>query len=295
MSMLRSARRVADGPGAPPISLAWWFIPAFACAVVISIAPFCYAIVQSVRASKYLQMREFVGLHNYIGFLLDRNGIVNTFVFCVGTLVLTVPLGVGAALALWRVERFRGFFRTLLLIPWLMSNLVTAKLWGWLMSADLGPVAFEFHRFGIEMPNLATTPGLAMPFLVLVHTWGSFPLIMVMTSAALQAVPKETLEASYVDGATDLQRLFYVVLPIIKNAILVGAILTTINTVNNATMVLVLTGGGPAGETQTVALRVFEEGFKFFEMGRGAAGSVIMFIVNAFFVAAYLKSLKART
>lgn len=287
------ARPDTDNTGAG--SLAWWFLPGFICAVAISLAPFFYAIVQSVRASKYLEMRQFVGLQNYIDFLSGDNGIVNTFVFCLGTLVLTVPLGVGAALALWRARHFQTVFRTILLIPWLMSNLVAAKLWGWILSADLGPVAYELRHFGILMPNPATTPGLAMLFLIMVHTWNSFPLIMVMTYAALQAVPKETLEASHVDGASDIQRLFYVVLPIIKHSILVGAILTTINTVNNATMVLVLTGGGPAGSTDTVALKVFEEGFKFFEMGRGAAGSVIMFIVNAVFVAAYLRTLRART
>src|SRR3954453_9418131 len=118
-------------------------------------------------------MREFVGLQNYFDFLSDSNGIVNTVVFCLGTLVLTIPLGVGAALALWRTKRFQMFFRTLLLIPWLMSNVVAAKLWGWVLSADLGPVAFQLRQLGIAMPNPATTPNLAMPLLVLVHTWSS--------------------------------------------------------------------------------------------------------------------------
>ncbi|MBZ9811279.1 MULTISPECIES: carbohydrate ABC transporter permease [unclassified Mesorhizobium] len=289
------ARRAADSSGTATGSLGWWFLPGFALALAISIAPFCYAIVQSLRASKYLEMRQFVGLQNYVDFLSDSSVITNTVVVCVGTLVLSVPLGVGAALALWRATRFQTFFRTLLIIPWLMSSLVAAKLWGWLLSADLGPVAFQLRELGIIMPNPATTPNLAMPLLILAYAWSSFPLIMVMTYAALQAVPKETLEACHVDGASDIQRLFYVVLPIIKNSILVGTILTTINTVNNATMVLVLTGGGPAGATETIALRVFEEGFKFFEVGRGAAGSVVMFIVNAFFVAAYLKTLRAKT
>jgi ABC-type sugar transport system permease subunit len=81
-------------------------------------------------------------------------------------------------------------------------------------------------------------------------------------------------------------------LPIIRNTILIAVLLTTINSLNNATLVLVLTGGGPGSATETVALQIFNEGFKFFRMGVAAAGSVVVFVLNVIFATIYFRILQ---
>jgi multiple sugar transport system permease protein len=271
------------------------FAPALIYTVAVGLFPFAYAVLQSVHAADFLRMGAFVGLENFVEFLRARNGIGGSIVFCAGTLALTMPIGVGCALALTQIQAGRGFFRTLLIIPWLLSSVVVAKLWAWLVSAQLGPIAYFLQQIGFHAANPATSRSLAMPLLVIANTWMSFPLVTVMTFAALQTVPKELLDAAKIDGANRLQRTFLITIPVIKGSLFVGAVLTTINSLNNATLVLVLTGGGPNGATETVALRVFEEGFRFYRMGVATAGAVIIFALNAVFAAAYLRAMKSES
>lgn len=183
-------------------------------------------------------------------------------------------------------------FRTLLIIPWLISNVVVAQLWGWLMNPQLGPIGYAAQQLGATMPNPVNSDFWGMPFLVLVNAWTAFPLVMVMIYAALQTVPKETLEAATIDGANTRQQIFLVMLPLIRNTILITVLLTTMNSLNNATLVLVLTGGGPSGATETLALQIFNEGLKFFRMGVAAAGSVVVFAINVIFALVYFRILE---
>lgn len=283
---VRAQRRVR---GRGSVVFLW---PAFLLVMAVATLPIAYAFYQSVHASKFLNVGVFVGLANFERFFSRGTGLWNSIVFTIGSVGLAVPLGVAAALALTRIERGRNVLRTLLIVPWLISNVVVAQLWGWLMNPQLGPVGHAVQQFGSTMPNPVNSDLWSMPLLVLVHTWTAFPLVMVMTYAALQTVPRETLEAATIDGATTLQQIFLVMLPLIRNTILITVLLTTINSLNNATLVLVLTGGGPGGATETLALQIFNEGLKFFRMGVAAAGSVVVFALNVVFAMVYFKVLE---
>jgi ABC-type sugar transport system permease subunit len=262
----------------------------------ISVVPLLYAIVQSFYKSNYLQLGEFVGLGNYAEFLLGPDALPRIWAsayFVFGTILLSGPLGLGFALLLNQPIRFRAWFRTILIIPWLVSALVTGLLWAWLFDPNFSPAMQSVETgLGIELPGLLTSFELSMPALIVAHSWACYPMIMVFCLAALQTVPTDLLEAARIDGANAVQRFFYVSFPYIKSSILVALVLTTLNSFNHVTMILVMTGGGPVSTTETMALRVFLEGFKFYRMGTASAGAVAIFVVNVLFAILYARILR---
>jgi multiple sugar transport system permease protein len=269
--------------------------PALLLVAAVSFLPLGQAVVQSLHRSNYLDLGEFVGLLNYQRFLLSESGIQrtwNSFVFVLGSLAVAMPLGFGLALLLNLPLRARGLIRTVLILPWLVSNTVAAILWAWILSAQFGPVAPAVAALGATMPNPLTSQTLAMPALILCNAWGSYPLVMVFVLAALQTIPTELQEAAKIDGASGWQRFRHVVFPLVRNTTLVTLVLTTLHTFNGVSIVLIMTGGGPVGATDVMALRVFEEGFKFYRMGLATAGAVIIFGLNILFTVVYMRVLR---
>lgn len=272
-----------------------WLAPALVLVIAVSFWPLGYALVQSVYRSNYLDLGTFTGTSNFARFLFSEAGMArawNSFVLVAGTLAIALPLGFGLALLLNLPLRGRNLIRTLLILPWLVSNTVAALLWAWLLNAQFGPVADSLAKLGIAMPNVLTSPTWAMPALIICNAWGSFPLVMVFTLSALQTIPKEIYEAARMDGASRWQRFANVTFPLVRNTTLVTVVLTTLHCFNGVTIVLIMTGGGPLDATDVMALRVFEEGFKFHRMGIASAGAVIIFATNVLFTIAYMRVLK---
>jgi len=269
--------------------------PALLLVAAVSFLPLGQAIWQSLHRSNYLEIGEFVGLLNYQRFLLSEAGIErawNSSVFVLGSLAVAMPLGFGLALLLNLPLRARGLIRTVLILPWLVSNTVAAILWAWILSAQFGPVSPVVAALGATMPNPMTSQTLAMPAIILCNAWGSYPLVMVFVLAALQTIPTELQEAARIDGANAWQRFRHVVFPLVRNTTLVTLVLTTLHTFNGVSIVLIMTGGGPVGATDVMALRVFEEGFKFYRMGLATAGAVIIFALNIIFTIVYMRVLR---
>ena len=288
----RRARRPKLGRTLLPYS---FFLPAFLLVAAVSFIPLGYAVTQSLHAADYLGMGRFVGLQNYVRFFEDGRGLANlgrALVFVGGSVALALPLGFGLACVLNQPIRFRGFFRTVLILPWLVSNLVVALLWAWLLNGQFGPIAYLVSLMGGQMPNAVTSPAYAMPALIVANVWHSYPLVMVFVLAALQTVPAELYEAARIDGASAWQRFRLITLPMVRNTTLVVLVLTTLHTFNNVTMVFIMTGGGPVGSTETLALRVFLEEFKYYQTGIASAAAVVIFSLNLLFSLAYVRVLR---
>jgi multiple sugar transport system permease protein len=272
-----------------------FFYPAFLLVAAVSFLPLFYAIRQSVYSADYLELGDFVGLQNYTDLFNVGGGLWNlrsSFYFVGGTLALAIPLGVLLAVLLNRPILFRNFFRTILIFPWVVAQVVTGLLWMWLYDSRLGPLVDALGRLGITLPNPLTDVNLAMPSLIITNVWRSYPLVMVFTIAALQTVPVELTEAARIDVPSAWNRFWYVTFPLIKNTILVAVVLTTLHTFNTVTMVLVMTGGGPVDATQVLALRVFREGFQFYRMDIATTCAMVIFLLNIVFTLVFLRVLR---
>jgi len=271
-----------------------FFYPAFLLVAAVLFVPLFHAIWQSVHAADYMEIGRFVGLANFVNLLMHDGGLRDiglSIVFVGGSVLLATPLGVGLAVLLNRPMRWRAFFRTVLVAPWVVSQLVTGLLWLWLYDDRLGPLQAMMQSLGIRA--LITDPDWAMASLILTNVWHSYPLVMVFTLAALQTVPSEVIEAATIDGASAWRRFWRITLPLIRNTLKVAVVLTTLHTFNTVTTILIMTGGGPAGATEVLALRVFKEGFQFFRMEVAATAAVLILLLNIAFSLAFVRVLKS--
>lgn len=272
-----------------------FFYPALALVACVSFLPMFYAFRQSLYAANHLQIGGYVGLANFSALFFGDTGfaaIRASILFAAGTVILSVPLGVGLALLLHAPMPGRDVFRTILMLPWVVSQMVTALLWLWFYDGRLGPLSPLFEGIGLYGTNPLTDLTLAMPALVLANVWPSYPLVMVFALASLQTVPGEVVEAARIDCPSAWRRFWHVTLPLIRPTLIVAVVLTTLHSFNNVTLVLMLTGGGPVGETATLALRVFKEGFQFYRMEIASACAVVIFCLNMAFTLAYVRALR---
>ena len=285
--------RALPQPGRPLLPYGF-FLPAFALVMMVSFLPLFYALRQSLYKSNYLDLGTFVGVGNFTSFFTQLHGptiIWQSLTFVGGSLLLTMPLGIGLALLLNLEFPLRNAFRVILVTPWLVSSVVTAMLWAWLLNGDFGPISPWIAALGGDMPTAVTSLQFAMPALVVANCWHLYPLVLVLVLAALQTIPADLHEAALVDGATPWQRFRLITIPLISNTILVALVLCTLNTFNNAALVFVMTGGGPIDTTRTLALSAFLEGFKFYRIGLASAIAVICFAFNAIFTLLYIRVL----
>ena len=278
--------------------LAYLFLlPTLLLVVAITFYPALHAIRVSLYDTNFLNLTRFAGLKHYARFLQDplgRANILNSFIYTFGSLMVALPFGMLLAVLLNRPLRCRVLFRTLIIIPWIVSQIVTALLWGWLLNSQYGPVNFFIRTwFGAPFDFLGQARA-AMPTLILANVWRSFPYPMLLLLAALQTIPEEMYEAAMVDGATGWQRFWRITIPLIRNTLLITTIMLTLHYFNMVTLPMILTGGGPVGVTDVLSLRVYREAFSFYHMGLASAVAVYIFLFNIVFSLFYIKILRAK-
>ena len=231
----------------------------------------------------------FVGFENIVAVLNDEFAplLWQTMIFTVGATVL--PFLIGLALALVLNQSFPGqrFLRGAFLIPWLIPGAVVSFLWMWIFDSNYGVLNGILISLGaIDSPVawLFSTDS-ARAALIIAKTWNTFPWIMVMLLAALQTVPGELHEAAAMDGAGTVRRFFTVTWPHIRGVAGLVILLEFIWNFQHFDTIFVLTGGGPAGTTQTFATEVYDTAFKGYDLGHaGALGIVWMALLTVLVV-----------
>ncbi len=269
--------------------------PAIVIVFLVSIYPVFDAAVLSLHRTAYAQKVAFVGLDNFVALFSARgfwNSAVNALIFTTGSLVLVVPLSLGLALLLDRNVPFRSVTRTVVVLPWVMSQTVVALLWAWLLNGDFGPLTFLAEQMLGHRPAFLSDPTSAMASLVVVNVWASYPQATLLLLAAVQTIPQELYESAEVDGAGWRARLVHITLPMIKPTFLVVLIQLTLLYFNMVTLIYTLTGGGPLGGTETLAVGVMKTSFEDWNLGRGAALGLIITAVNLLISLVYVKTLR---
>ncbi len=270
--------------------------------LVLVVALIAYPIYRAVSLSftdKLVGYPErFVGLKNYIYLLHDDafHGVVrNSAVFTVGSVSLKVLTGLGMALVLNGVWRWRNFFRGLLLLPWITSTVIIALTWRWMFDSFPGRGFFNsvLIDLGVMSRPIAfmATPEGAMLAVIIANWWRGFPFFGVCYLAGMQSVPLELYDAASVDGAGPWHRFWHVTLPGLKHIIIVTVLLSFIWTINDFNIVYVMTRGGPGTATQVFATYSYEVAFNQLRWGRGVTVSIFLvplLIVGIALVSRYL-------
>ena len=197
-------------------------------------------------------------------------------------------LGFLVALLLNQQLPGQGMLRALILLPWVLPGVVAAVLWRFMYDPQLGLINSFLMSVGLAETGIAWLgePGLAMGSAIIAAVWKGFPFSTVVYLAALQNVDREQIEAATVDGAGPIARLFDVVLPAMREVVMINIILTTVFTFNYFDMIWVLTRGGPQNATHIFPTKIFELGFGQFRFGEAAVYGVFSILVLVLLVLA---------
>ncbi|MEA1072951.1 sugar ABC transporter permease [Sphingomonas sp. LY160] len=235
-----------------------------------------------IYALANLNNLRFIGLENYerlIGNPLFWQAMGNTMWFVVFGVPLVVAASLGAALLVnARTLKWRGVWRVALFAPFVTTLVATAVVWNYLLHTRYGLINYALGGLGIAPVDWLGNPSTALPAILLFVAWKSFGYNMIIFLAALQAVSRDLQDAARVDGAGTLMRFRHVTLPAIAPTVLLVAILTVAGMFQLFAEPYVMTQGGPARSTVTVLYFMFEEGFKWWNLGSGAAVAFILFL-----------------
>jgi len=281
----------SKGTSLPAVFIA----PAIVAVFLVSIYPIFDAAVLSLFQTRYAEKLRFVGVANYLALWNDASiwaSAGKSLVYTGASLALVLPLSLGLAMLLNSAIPLRSTARTIIVLPWVVSQTVVALLWAWLLNADFGPIAYAAQSLTGSRPALLASPIGAMAALIVVNVWASYPQATLLLLAAIQTVPGELHEAAHIDGASAWKRFRFVTLPLIKPTLQVVLIQLTLLYFNMVTLIFTLTGGGPLAATDTLALRVLKISFEDWNLGRGAALGLVITAINFAMSALYVRALR---
>lgn len=240
--------------------------------------------------------QEFVAFKNFGNALTDGDLISATGHTAYFTLVSTaaeIVLGILLGLLMAQKLRFRWLLRAAILMPWALPTVVSASMWRYLFNADYGPINALLTQLGIidTYQSWLGTPTSAMNMIVIADVWKNTSIVAFFVLAGLAVIPTEINEAAAVDGASSLRRFFSITLPLLRPVIMVVLVLRTIEAFKVFDIVYVMTRGGPAGGTTTIAVYAYQTAFSNQNFGYGSAIALLIVLVVLILALAYIRML----
>jgi multiple sugar transport system permease protein len=226
---------------------------------------------------------RFVGLDNYLRLLQTPpfwQALANTLYFVAVGVPVSIGLSLGTALLLnARVARWQGFFRTALFAPVVTTVVAVAVIWRYLLHTRYGLINQALAAIGIDPVDWLGDPHWSMPAIILFAAWKNFGYNMVILLAALQAIPGELYESARVDGARPLRQFTDLTFPLLTPTFVMVGILTLAGYFQLFAEPYVMTQGGPLGSTVSVLYFMYEEGFRWWNLGYASAVAFLLFLI----------------
>ena len=268
---------------------AWCFVgPALAVIGVFFFLPVLAALAFSVTdfdiyALSDLRNLRLVGLRNYVELLqrpLFWQALGNTLYFAVVGVPLSIAASLGAALLLHaRAARFKAFFRTALFAPVVTTLVASAVVWRYLFNTRYGWLNYALGAVGISPIDWLGDAHWAMPAIIVFAVWKNFGYNMIILLAGLQTIPAELYEAARIDGASIVRQFRYVTLPMLSPILLMVSILTVAGYFQLFAEPYVMTQGGPLQSTVSVLYLMYDEGFKWWNLGTASSVAFVLFLL----------------
>jgi len=256
---------------------------------VILIYPLGYSFWLSFHNWTMITFRkgvDFVGLKNYFDLLSNTDfihSILVTFVFMFFAILFEFILGMSIALLLNMEFRGRSLFRTIILLPMMVTNVVIGLTWRLLMNHEYGLINKVLESIGSgAVPWLSNTT-MAMVSVIVVDIWNTSSFVALLLLAGLNTLSVDVYEAARIDGASRSQMFFRITLPLLKSSILVALVWRIIDTFRIFDVPYLLTAGGPSRATEMVSIYVYRYGFKNFSLSYASASSFLMIVIMLLF------------
>lgn len=268
--------------------VAYSFIaPNFIGFCIFTLVPMIFAIGLSFCNWDGVHPVEFNGISNFVALLSDKTfkaAFVNTLVYAIGTVPLTLACSLGLAMLLNQKVKFRNFFRTVSFFPYVASLVAVAAVWNMIFSPSMGPVNQILATLGVEnLPKWAAGKDTAMLTVILFSVWKNMGYYMVIYLAGLQGTNPELEEAAELDGASKWQIFWNVTLPQLKPTTFFVIIMLTIASFKVYDQMYMITQGGPGNATMTLVYYIYNVAFvNTPKYGYASAVSMVLFVLVLF-------------
>ncbi|WP_329565201.1 carbohydrate ABC transporter permease [Streptomyces sp. NBC_01361] len=272
--------RGAGRMGGPLTGLPW-ALPALLLVGVLLVYPFFRSVYGSLFEDNGFTS-HYTGLDNYVRLAEDPifgRSLLNTVMWVAGTLLLPVAAGLAIAVATHRM-RFGRIAQLVVVLPCAISGAATAVLWKFILTSE-GSLNQVLQGLGLDSlvrPWLLEWPQNTLSMIV-AGTWQATGLNVVLFAIGLSAIPRETVEAAELDGATGWRMFRYITLPQLRSVSVVVIGMAIVNSLKAFDMIWVLTQGGPARSSETLALTMYRESFRLFHVGYGSAVALVLSVI----------------
>ncbi len=268
--------------------------PAVITLLALTIYPFLYSIYISFFSFKGGNPSQFIGLNNYIRLLNDGlfwNSIKVVILYTICSVSLELILGLALALFFTQPLRLRGLWRSLMIIPMMLTPVVIGVIWRLMYDPNFGIIAYLLRSVGLAPIEWLAHGNLAFIAVVLVDVWNWTPFMFLVLLAGLESLPVEPFEAARMDGASRLQILRDHTLPLLTPTLLVALLIRSMDALRIFDHIYVMTTGGPGSATEVASLYLYKTAFKFSDFGYAAAGLFVLMILITVLSRLYLRVL----
>jgi multiple sugar transport system permease protein len=236
--------------------------------------------------------KEFVGLDSYARMIVDDDVYESVWVtikYSFWLMLLEMIAGIALAFLLEKSIRGAALFRTIFILPLMVSPVAVGLIWRYLFDARSGIINYYLEYIGEAIPFLQNvgferqlwlaSPDLALTSVIITDVWQWTPFILIIILAGLQALPSEIVEAARIDGANTLQTIFFIKLPMISSIILVTFLMRLIDVFRALEVIYILTFGGPGLSTQVLSLHIYKTAFTSQQLGYASTISMLLIAI----------------
>ena len=260
-----------------------FMLPSVIALLLVLAIPLGYSLITSFFDTnlKYQGLGEFVGLQNYIDVIKDvyfRDSVKTTLIFTVGVVILEFLAGLVIALLLNNIRKGRNLFFTIIIVPMMITPIAVGLIWRLLLHSDLGIVNYVLSLFGISGKAWLADASLALKTVMFIDIWQNVPYMVLVILAGLVTLPTEPYEAAAIDGASRTQSFFRLTIPMMLPTFSVVLLLRTITALKTYDLIFVLTRGGPGSTTEVISYHIYQQAFRYLEIGKASAMSYLLLL-----------------
>lgn len=271
--------------------------PALLLLVLLVGYPVVMAVYFSLTDKVIGQPEHFVGLRNFIDVWqsdIFRTAFANTFIYALSSTFFKLVFGFLIALLLNQKLRFRSQIRAAVLLPWIIPTVLSVLVWSWMLDPTFSVINYVLVNLHLvaKGPQWLSDPSWAKVSTIIVQVWRGLPYYAITFLAGLQTISPDLYEAASVDGATVLQKMRHITLPLLQPVITVVVTLSFIWAFSDLELVWVLTRGGPVNSTHLLATLSYNDAIFLGKLGEGSAISLYMFPVLLLMMVIYIRRLR---
>ncbi len=260
-----------------------YILPAFIFLCLFTYYPFLKSIYLSLfRYNLSTPQKKFIGLENYIHLFKDPVFwivVKNNIFYAIGTIIASVGTALIFAIMIHENIRKKTYFMTSIFYPNVIPMAAAAMIWVWLFSPGYGLIDYLLSKIGFDDIEWLSDHRYALVAIIIVGVWKSIGYYMILFLAGLQNIPDELYEAGKIDGAVGLKKVIYITFPMLSPTILFVIIIAIMNSFQAIDQVYLMTRGGPGNATNLIVFFIYENAFRFYDIGYASTITSLLLIV----------------